>query len=524
MANKKNSSKKTQNHYFPALPTYLILFVLLWLFAGFIYDDVFYICQQHTYFAFDKLLLKEVSAFWYGWAIIMGRFIMLSFHYPVFGGAIYALILTLMAYILNYILGNRKYLQLVGIVLPFVWMSFLVSLRLNIFYHYEPSFLIYLPTLVLLLLAIISLGIRFLKKRPFPSLFIDRKESATSQWVSATVTATLFIGLFYYTCSINQNTVITAQLQRQLQDSRWEDMANTARKAKHPTRPICAYYATALGYLDQLDQHLFDIFYQYPKAHLVNRNDYEDIGTFYYIADTYLYMGLANPAWHSNIDHLTMEGLSAYKLKNLCLAAMVNHEIAATEKIMYIIEQMPFECQFIKKYKPMLYDRRLLNEDPVLGRIEKMLPLKDAMEQQFFVPLFLGYYVDGNDILPRGTESISMAAALYTKQLDKFAYYLNKQQTGNTLPPNFEEALMILEKKINNSIDPNKYSAYTYSNVQQLVTDAKALPKDKKERGKLLRDKYLGMYAMYYLYENIPDENYPEPEENDAKESTNKIN
>ncbi len=525
MAKLTPSPKTRKNLKFPALPTYLILFALLWLFCGWIYDDVFYICQQHTYFAFDKLLLKEVTAFWYGWAIVMGRFIMLSFHYPIFGGAIYASILTLTVYLLNYITNNKKYIQLAGTAIPFIWLFFLVSLRLNIFYHYEPSFFIYLPVLTLIVLGSCAACIRLYRKRPFPSLLTAGTMSSKWQCASVSAGIILFVGLSYYALVTNQNTVITAKLQRQLQDHRWTDMVATAQKAKQPTRPICAYYATALGYLDQLEQHLFDIFYQYPNAHLTNRNDYEDIGTFYYMADTYLYMGLANPAWHRNIDHLTMEGLSAYKLKNLCLSSLINNEVAATEKILYIIEQMPFEKDFVMKYRPMLYDRKLLKADPILSRIEALLPRENAMEQDFFIPLFLGYYVDGYNILPKGTESISMAASLYAKQLDKFIYYLNKQRPASPLPSTFEEALMIYEKKTGKDIDASRYSQYVLNNVQQMVNDGRTLSKDYKERGRLLREKYLGMYTMYFFYENIPDENYPDPNTSAEKdEQTNKVN
>ena len=234
-------------------------------------------------------------------------------------------------------------------------------------------------------------------------------------------------------------------------------------------------------------------------------------------------MGLANPSWHRNIDHLTMEGLSAYNLKNLCRTAIVNNELIAAEKIMYIIEQMPFEGDFVEKYKPMIYDRNLMKNDPVLSRTEQLLPRLNAFEQEFFVPLFLGYYVDGGDGLPKGTEPISMAASLYTKQLDKFAYYFYKNRPVGNIPSIYEEALLLLERKNSGKVTRERYSPYVYDGVRQLGLDARELPKDEKVRGRELRDKYLGMYSMYYLYQNIPDENYPEPKP-EEKDAYNKVN
>ena len=121
------------------------MFFLSWLFSGWIYGDVFYISQQHTYFAFDTLLLKEVTIFWYGWAIVIGRFILLAFHYPIIGGCVYAAVLTLIAYLINYIFKCRGYASLIGIAVPFAWLFFLISLRLNLFYRYETSSFVYIP-------------------------------------------------------------------------------------------------------------------------------------------------------------------------------------------------------------------------------------------------------------------------------------------------------------------------------------------------------------------------------------------
>ena len=42
-----------------------------------------------------------------------------------------------------------------------------------------------------------------------------------------------------------------------------------------------------------------------------------------------------------------------------------------------------------------------------------------------------------------------------------------------------------------------------------MLGEARSIPgKDSKEKGKKLRDKYLGLFAFYYFYQNIPDENY----------------
>lgn len=522
MAKTNKKTLKKSPRRLPALPIYLGLFLLLWIFCAFIYDDVFYIAQQHTYFAFDAQLLREVTDFWYGSAIVLGRFLMLSFHYPLIGGVFYAAVLTTIAYLVNYIAKLKGYLTLIGLLVPMGWLVFLESLRLNLFYRYEPSFFMYIPVIFLLILLIASVVVRCVMKRPFPSfLKAEKGDGNVPQYAFVGVAVLITVGMTYAAVEPLQNTIVTARLQRQLQDYRWEDMVETAKKAERPTRPICAYNALALAYSNQLEQRLFDTYYQYPKSHLTNRNEYEDIGTFYYTADIALYAGLANPSWHNNIDHLTMEGLSAYKLKTIFLSALVNNELAAAEKILYIIEQMPFEGSFVDKYSPMLYDRNLVLHDEVLAKVCKLLPKKDAVEQDFFVPLLLGYYVDGGECLPEGTGTYTLAASLYTKNIGNFIYSLSKMPPMSMLPPTYEEGIIIndmhLKKKQAN------YSPSVLNGMRQMRSEAKMLPtSDAKEKAQTLKDKYLGMYSFYYFYQNVPDENYPVPSSD--KEEGNKVN
>jgi hypothetical protein len=87
----------------------------------------------------------------------------------------------------------------------------------------------------------------------------------------------------------------------------------------------------------------------------------------------------------------------------------------------------------------------------------------------------------------------------------------------------YEEALLLFERKNSGKVTRERYSPYVYDGVRQLGLDARELPKDEKVRGRELRDKYLGMYSMYYLYQNIPDENYPEPKP-EEKDAYNKVN
>ena len=41
---------------------HLLLFVLLWVFCSWVYDDVFYMTEQFSFFSFDPVLMEEITS------------------------------------------------------------------------------------------------------------------------------------------------------------------------------------------------------------------------------------------------------------------------------------------------------------------------------------------------------------------------------------------------------------------------------------------------------------------------------
>ena len=67
----------------PKMPFLAVSFLVIWLFSWLIYGDVFYICEQWSYFAFDKELMHEVLCVKTGALQIVGRFFLLFFQVSV---------------------------------------------------------------------------------------------------------------------------------------------------------------------------------------------------------------------------------------------------------------------------------------------------------------------------------------------------------------------------------------------------------------------------------------------------------
>ena len=135
---------------------YPLLFLLLWLFCSVIYGDVFYMSQQTSYFAWDKTLMSFILSQDWGWLYAAGRFLLLGFHYPLLGGCLLALMLTLCAWLIDYLAALPAKLRLLAALPLFAFLAYFVGLDYSVNYHRETSLLMALPFAALLLLLLAS--------------------------------------------------------------------------------------------------------------------------------------------------------------------------------------------------------------------------------------------------------------------------------------------------------------------------------------------------------------------------------
>lgn len=510
--NVRNVSKAPRKP-FPHLPVYIVLFVLLWIFGSFVYNDVFYLTEQNSYLAFDRLLEKEILDLWYGPLTFLGRFLLLSFRYPLFGGFVLALILTLFTWLMDYCLNLKGKWRFFSAVPAFVFLGFFVRDGLDIFYYHEAGNIFSFSFCALLVMAIAALVVRILKKRPLPNpLKADASGKGGLQWLQALEMVVLFAALSIFAWTYSQNTILTARMQHQMQEEDWTGMMASGLKATHPSRTVAAFYAIGCAQSDQITTKLFDLFYQYPKINLYNKTEDYDVGTNYYSAETNFFSGLVIPSYHCNMEINIIQGMSVYRLKQMLLACLVLNQMPLAEKYIGLISEMPFESDFVEKYRPYVYDYKKVLADANLSKVMSVLPMENHQETDYRKPVFLGYY--SNLMKGRSARALeySLATCLYAKNLPNFLSRIGAyMQAGNKMPSNFEEAVMIYNMKTPATFNVNDYSPYILSTSREILNKGHSMQdKTAKEKGRELRKDYQGSYTNYYFYQNYPDENYPD--------------
>ncbi|MDD7252060.1 MAG: DUF6057 family protein [Prevotellaceae bacterium] len=513
--NQSASSAKIQKRRLslPHIPLLLVAFLLFWLFASVVYRYVFYMAEQNTYFAFDRVAMYDVLSTPGGWLIMAGRFFLLSFHWPLLGGLVLSLLLTIIAWLIDYVFRLRGWWRALSVIPSYAFLAYIVSIQLNLYYELDPGILFYVPLIALAVMTVVTLIVRLVSKRHLRCLFsLNKIENPLVEWGRGLIYLLMFVVLSVFALKTGDSALRTAHMQTLLQQNRYDEMIDVCKGMKHPTRTVCAYYAIALSQTDRILDGMFDIFYQYPNIHLKNKTFTDDFGTNYYAADCNFYSGLITPAYHINMEQCVIGGLNVYRLKYMYLCCLINGEIPLAEKYLRYIEQMPFEGQWVKEYRPMLYNSKLISTDPALAKVIELEPVSDAFEQSFSVPTFIGY---NNSMLEGRSERAlmnSLASCLYTKNLpgvmDRYGALL---QLGQQLPKVVEEAVLLYSIRDPKNVDISKFTPYIVDIFRNFMSQAAQYKgKDAKYKGQMLKNQYLGFYPLYYFYENVPDDNYNE--------------
>lgn len=525
-----------------ALP-YLLTFLLAWIFCTAIYGDVFTRAQQDSYVSANAETMKYLTDQAYGHLYWWGRYLLLVYKSALLGGLLLALLLTAATYGLDRFLCLPRPLRGISAIPAFALLWWMVSRGYSLFYKNEPSVIVLYP-LALALAALAGAGLTALVKRLARKAAASRAATPTEAAQAAPaplwkrlpwgclVPVACFAALTPYTLVHNENEILTARMQNRVLTGEADEIAllvEDGLSARQPSRSVAAYYAVGLMQTGQLLEHVFDIPYKYPEMPLDQKDGSEEYGIFE--SDCNFFVGLTNASYRAGMDQVVMNGPRLYQLKRMALCALLNRETALAEKYLTLVGEVPFEQDFVERYRPMLTDTTLIDADPVLSQVRKLRPEEQRFEQNYRRPIFMGYNIG---LLSGSNEAIdaSIAACLYSKDLNNAYMRIAVLSSLNRpLPSCAQEALVILGLKQPAVFE--RYPEYSpanagrpgspYTTVQSFIADIQKFYQEKysgaanwQEKMKAdlkggipedIRDylatDWMGHYVYYYYCENI---------------------
>ena len=480
---------------------HFVVVLFIYVFCTLLFGDVFQRAQQECYVSANPERMTYVLRLPFGEYHWLMRYLMLLFKSVWLGGAVLTLLLVGSACCLSRIMNLTHRWKLLTFALPLLTLGFLTWRGLRIYFHDEPSLVMGIPFALLLMLGVVALVVTMIRGKKKP----QRESASSASWVSVSVVAVMALMLVGFTQVYRQNDVLICRMQNRMLQADWEGVADDALSARRGSRPVAAYYAISLVQQNQLLERLFDFAFDYPQdgPNLSAKGCSE---ASIYEADCNFYAGLVNSAYRAAMERHVMAGPSIFTYKRMALCSILNGERALAKRYMKVLEDVPFEGDFVARYAPMIDNPRLITNDPELVKILQLVPLEIHYEQMYRRPVFLGYNVGlayGSD----QTLVTSTAATLYSKDLLRFLNLATvlRQKTGGRLPLVVRQAIMaysVNHEEVKQAFPEVCNDRMLLANFQAFVAEAKPYLKDKAELRKRMKDNWLGSYYYYYYCEN----------------------
>ncbi|MBO4802236.1 MAG: hypothetical protein J5545_10290 [Bacteroidaceae bacterium] len=483
--------------------------LLTWFWAAWWMGDIGLMAYENSFVTADSTLMHWLWQQPFGVLWIVGRVLLLTYHWPWVGGLLVAVLLTAGSWLVGYCLRMPQRWRFLQYLPAGVWMTWVAWLGLNVFYQHEPGRPLGVLFLVVLVCAIDAFIIWTFKSRRKSVVTADvkSKKPAVPHYSFYLLHLLVFLLCLSVPMALTHarypyaRPVTRMQVQMQQQD--WNGMAETARANAHLSyRPLAAYYAVALVHNGRLADDLFDIRLDYDTLYLKDRAGKGDVGSNYYTIDCNFHAGLVRPATHRAMELLTMEGPSLFSLKMLTRCALLDHHWQLARKYLHIIGKAPFEGAFVEKYSAMIEHPELIDADPEFNVVQRTMPIEDSFESMYQEPIFLGYAVDL--MQGRSKEALiqSLMANLYSKRMPAFLMRC-EPLVGTTPPLSIGQGLVTQARKF-----PDVLKAFPSLDMEMrrfvsFLQVVQPYMQDRPRGGIELFDQYHGYYPYYYFFGNL---------------------
>ncbi len=490
------------------LPVIVVFFTATWLWAWLWMGDVMRVARESSFWSAEGLLMQFMDGRPWEAVSRAGRMLLTAYRWPWLGGLVMAVLLSKATWLIGYCLRLRGWWQLLQFVPAGVWLCYVSYLGFNLYFETETGLIMGIPLLAVVVLLTVALIIRsFSHTHRFPNPLKGTKEGTLVQnrvqSIVAVAIVALAIGVSHW---MRPYVRVTARMQRQMLEQDWRGMAETAREnAELSYRPIAAYYAIALVMTGEQATRLFDIRMDYDDPHILGFNGTGSDAMNYYLMDCDLAAGLVQTAIHHAMEHMTMNGPTLRALKTLTKCALLTGEWVVAEKYLRIMEHVPFEGDFVAKYRPMLRRPDLVAQDAEFSRVRLTEPIHDNFENLLTQPVFLGYNAALNEGRSVNALWNSLLVHIYTKTMPQFIARCRPIQ-GATPPQTIAEALLLMSTKY-----PDVMKAFPGLNFNQgrLLTFMQEVRpymgshELRAEHARELFPKWKGYYPYYYFFGNL---------------------
>lgn len=498
---KPNKKEKKISLRVPVLPLFFVV-VLAW--AAFYYGNVFHLSREYSFWVADTRQLDFILSCPFGSLRYVGRALLMTYKYPLLGGFLMAMMLTLGTWLIGYCWRLGAKWRAIQYLPALAFMGTVTFYGLNIFFEAETGYIMGVPFLILLVLVIWGIIIKSFSRKPVPAFInIPKDETPRQNYVQLVVIALGMACIIGYDMWQQPYVRVISSLLNMEYRQDWAGIQKLARaNAKMSNRPMACAYAIALVQTEQIGERLYDIRLDYDSLHINGMDGQHNNGSCLYLPEGNYYGGFIESSMRASMEQMVMTGPTLRLMKLLIKCALMRGEWELSRKYLRILRDVPFEGDFCKKYGAMVGNDSLVNADSEIAMIRLTEPIHDSFESQYQQPLFMGY----NLMLVEGRSANalinSLCVCLYTKLMPQFVERL-QPLVGTTPPSIIMDGIMLAENK-NPGISQNFTGLnFRQSQLQNFLENVRPYMSDRPGHAYELFPRYKGYYPYYYFFGNL---------------------
>lgn len=499
-------AKAKRRLHLPLLPIPLITFVLLWAWIALWHGDEFRMIRENSFFAFDSTLMDFELGKQNGLLWTIGRGLLTTFRTPWIGGLLLSFLLTASCWMLGYVLRLKGWLRSLQYLPLAIFTGIFTYQGINNWFEAESGHVMGFPLIIFAVLALASLVVRFAFHKPAPAIVcLPKDETPRHNRLQLYAVLLVLAAPMYFGQKERPYVRPLAQMQVGVMEQDWQRVIDVAHDNDElSNRPMTAYYAMALVQSGQIGDRLFDIRIDYDSIYAFGLNQTFN-NTNMYLMESDFHAGLVETSYHHAMESMAIEGPTLRNLKVMCKAAILRSEWEMADKYLTILDKVPFEGDFVRRYRPMLRDRKKVDADPEFALIRKLEPMHDTFENYLVLPVFLGY----NAALTEGRSQAALLNALmvsiYTKSIPGIMARL-EPLVGTTPPSSVMEVIALLSGKENGLKNAFPSTEMYMSRLANFIDETRQYVTTPEERAKHARElfpRYKGYYPFYYFFGNL---------------------
>lgn len=321
----------------------VVFFVVMWMLLGVYYGDVGYMAQQNSFYTTQAAYMEHLWEQPYGMLWIIGRAMLQCYHYPLWGGALMAALLTLISVMTAYVCrlrGRWVYLQFLPAFL-LIYIAFFMGF--DLYYQAEAGAIFGVPFCLFVVLLIQSVFIYTFRRKRHHQCTVG--ESIEHGVVAGVVIAILTCGAVFVSEFYRPYVLATVKMQRLFYEGKWLAVQQVPSDDMMKYSTVAGYFALSrMKDKTDVSQVPIGVLPQSNKPiHLHNKNGNLENGRNYFLMDYLIAAHDNTSAYALGKELIKDEGYTALHLKRMIKVCRAQGLEQEAQEYQVILNLMPFE-------------------------------------------------------------------------------------------------------------------------------------------------------------------------------------